>query len=333
VDVVERLSLLGVIKMASASAAGITMLFMLSGCASPPHEAPGLTKTLDAMALFSETVYHARGSVFDEHRGVSARTMGRLRSPIHPLESALRKVGLYADFLRNGRIEDVVLGARHFRPPVGFGLFRFDACYAVLLSGPFEIDISARPEVQQAGEILGKQCGRVTASQGELNSDITFFIAQSGPREILVATDRDLLTSVLSRVLGEASRPDLETAFPGWAQLESRAEVRVVRTYRHDDAKLRVSEKQRLPSPGEVDASAVAMAMATDFQKGVTTLKYWTTDANDSTTQYLRKADRLPLRELQPGYFEALLVIRGWHDEETPDLLGLMGYLGFGWVT
>ncbi len=132
-------------------------------------------------------------------------------------------------------------GSRHFRPPSALGGMRFEGCEIVMFDGDIHgvagaFIADAQKNAAGFEQIEGQN---IAISQKKLEADTwTSFVAFPKPNLLVVATNRDYLRDVLSRIAGHAGPRALPPGLPEWKYVNATAPVWALRHYDRSQAAL-----------------------------------------------------------------------------------------------
>lgn len=195
-----------------------------------------LRRIIDWMPEDVETIAVARGSLRLPKKPVGTGALNSPAATSTPAPVFWSAAALPTDYVIGcapGEILQLAMeGRRHFRPPAGLGLMRYEGC-AVYQLAPTMRTTQARLTTNILK--LAKSRTRVEATDVGVYSkrfeqdNWTFYVCSPAPNLVLVATDRSFLKTVLTRLatpdpadaiafpLKWQDWPSVNTAAPFWA--------------------------------------------------------------------------------------------------------------------
>jgi hypothetical protein len=217
--------------------------------------------------------------------------------------------------LQGKRVVLAAEGSRHFRAPKGLGLGPFEGCTIVVFADDLGDDTSALVrETHKAAlrveEIQGLQ---VSIFQEKSEEDIwTTFVAFPNKRVVLVASDRDYLREVLTRLQGGTGKSALPDDLPEWKYITTESRFWGIRHYDQTQAKTDPTSPIRGRLTGkEPDEKAVGITFVFDPSRGRSaTITYLSGDKDSAgkANELLKmgnapeaKGLNIAVREIAPG--------------------------------
>jgi hypothetical protein len=268
-----------------------------------------------------ETVFYARSDLLGrgDYGSLSKRDMSNLRSPFFNLERGLDALsnGASADVI--GASQEVLVGAREFRPPGGppphLGAVRFRFCYVVL--GTRAQDLRRYVNEFHSRSLAGREIWEWLAPsvEGE-DGPLHFYATYVVPSHLIVSNDIDDLERVWNALLS-SERPSMDD-IPA-AELVSRYSMWGFRRARHDAATLKI-----LQLPAGVES--MLFLVDTNARKGMLRVESVAADRNS----WLRNMDLPPFTKVGPKAWESVVPLTGEKSLfMTFDAVGLLGFAIF----
>lgn len=254
----------------------------------------------------------------NENRVVSDRELGEPFETL-PLSLFGFKDGLLLRHLKGKRISLAIEGARHFRPPSGFGEMPYEGCAIAVFVDDLNTDIASfakdnRKSLLKVEQIAGQV---VAVFQEKLENDTwTAFVASPNKHILAVATNRDYLTEVLLRLQGKKGDRALPNDLPEWKYVNTDLQFWGLRHFDRTQAKLDPSSPfGGQKSANDADEQAIGLVYSFDRTSGKTAkITYLTGDVSlgsrpDATLLSMgkgREARALDIkyREVGPGVVE-----------------------------
>jgi len=277
---------------------------------------PGDTETIiGANGPFSLSDSAARS--VDSSQGLSRSELEQLLRHL-PLGLFGLKNGRLGEFLKRQKIALAVEGSRHFREPSGLGEMLYEGCEIAVFLGEVRGDSFIKTAANATVGLEKIANVTVAAFKERLEEDEwTTFVAFPTPNVVVVATNRNYLDNVLSRMHGAAATRALPDSLPEWKYVNRRALVWGLRHYDSAQAELDPSS----PFGGEKTANlpddgAIGVAFylgASDRRNGTMTYLSRNKDARQMLQRYLVQAGSEPastgsfpigVRELALGTIE-----------------------------
>jgi hypothetical protein len=291
-----------------------------------------LQEVLSWLPEDTETISVARGSFVlnskiaqseahedeNENRVVSDRELGEPFETL-PLSLFGFKDGLLLPHLKGKRISLAIEGARHFRPPSGFGEMPYEGCAIAVFVDDLNTDMASfakdnRKSLLKVEQIAGQV---VAVFQEKLENDTwTAFVASPNKHILAVATNRDYLIEVLMRLQGKKGNRALPNDLPEWKYVNTDLQFWGLRHFDRTQAKLDPSSPfGGQKSANDADEQAIGLVYAFDRSSGKTAkITYLTGDVSlanrpDATPLSMgkgREAKALDIkyREVGPGVVE-----------------------------
>jgi hypothetical protein len=313
-------------------------------------ESDDLKQVLSWLPADTETIAVARGPFVlttsprqDEapNRVVSDQELTQYFEDL-PLALLGFKEGLLSARLKGKRIILALEGSRHFRAPAALGEMPFEGCAVAVFADDLGDNVSSftretRKVASQVDEIQGQP---VPVFQEKLERDTgTTFVAFPNKHVVLVATDRDYIREVLTRLQGNKGERALPGDLPEWKYVDTESRFWGLRHFDRKQAKTDPSSPfGGRKSANDPDEHAVGLTFVFDPSRGRSaTITYLSGDksitgnANASLLAMgqAREAKGLDIkyRELGPG------VVQGSYSLEHMEpiqffLFALEGMLG-----
>jgi hypothetical protein len=343
-------TLLAVGAIAGCSASGVNRIAAEETARAAV--AGDLSQVLSWLPADTETIAVARGPFAlstspgqDEtpNRVVSDQNLSQYFEDL-PLGLFNFKGGLLPQRLKGKRIVLALEGSRHFRAPAGLGEMPFEGAAIAVFADDLDDNVTSfvretRKEGGQVEEIQGQE---VAVFQEKLENDTwTTFVAFPNKRIAVVATDRDYVREVLTRMQSNKGERALPGDLPEWKYIDIQSRFWGLRHFDKNQAKTDPSS----PFGGDKSANfpdehAIGLAFAFDPSRGRSaTITYLSgdksitakADASLLAMGQAREAKGLDIRyrELAPG------VVQGSYALERMEpiqffLFVLEGMLGHG---
>ncbi len=250
--------------------------------------------------------------------------------------------GLLSTRLQGKRVVLAVEGSRHFRAPGDLGLMPFEGCAIAVFADDLGEDAKwfvreTRKAALRLEEIQGQQ---VSVFQEKVEGDTwTTFVAFPNKHVVLVASDREYIREVLTRLQGGKGKRALPSDLPEWKYVDTESRFWGLRHYDRNQAKTDPSSpfggRKSANSP---DEKAIGTTFVFDPSRGRSaTITYLSGDKSLTGKASLlamgqaREARGLDIRyrQLGPG------VVQGSYSLEHMEpiqffLFALEGMLGHG---
>jgi hypothetical protein len=209
---------------------------------------PTLAQVLSWLPEDTETVMGANGPFPLPDLSALGGNPGQTELSIAELELRTRALPLTLFNFKNGGLSQalkgkivaiVIEGSRHFRPPAGLGEMRYEGCEIVILDkdSAHNGDSFMQDAVKSANQVEDVSGTRIAVFEEQSENDVwTTFVAFPASNIVLIATDRDYLRTVLSRIKGSSGRRALPVTLPEWKQVNYRAPVWGLRHYQKLEA-------------------------------------------------------------------------------------------------
>ena len=293
-----------------------------------------LQEVLSWLPEDTETITVARGPYVlpdseakqdeDEDRAVTEQELTDLFETL-PVSLFGFKDGLMHPRLKGKRMMLAIEGARHFRPPAGFGEMLYEGCALALFADDLNDDIASLAKIDPKSFWKVERIeGQATAVFREkLENDIwTDYVAFPSKRMLVVATNRDYLREVLVRLHGKKGNRALPNDLPEWKYVNT--ELRFWGLRHFDKSQAKVDPTSPFGAhifTSRPDDQAIGLAFAFDQSNGRTpTITYLSGDKSlgrelDGT--FLSRANfkeakalQIEYRELAPGIVEASYTLK-----------------------
>jgi hypothetical protein len=225
------------------------------------------------------------------------------------------KNGSLFNRLQGKRVALAVEGSRHFRAPAGLGMGPFEGCTIVVFDDDLGDDASSLiSETRKAAlRVEEIQEQKVSIFQEKSEENVwTMFVAFPNRKTVLVASDRNYLIEVLTRLHGGTGKLALPNDLPEWKYVDTKSQFWGLRHYDWNQAKT----DPTLPFGGRKSADesvekAIGITFVFDPSRGKTALiTYLSGDKSNSgrvssllAMRQAREAKGLNIgiRELAPG--------------------------------
>ena len=283
-----------------------------------PEDTETISVARGPFVLNSKIAQSAAHEDENENRVASDR---ELAEPFETLPLSLFgfKDGLLLPHLKGKRISLAIEGARHFRPPSGFGEMPYEGCAIAVFVDVLNTDMASfakdnRKSLLKVEQIAGQV---VAVFQEKLENDTwTAFVASPNKHILAVATNRDYLTEVLVRLQGKKGDRGLPNDLPEWKYVNTDLQFWGLRHFDRTQAKLDPSSPfGGQKSANDADEQAIGLVYAFDRSSGKTAkITYLTGDVSlgsrpDATLLSMgkgREARALDIkyREVGPGVVE-----------------------------
>lgn len=233
--------------------------------------------------------------------------------------------GLLLPRLKGKQILLAIEGARHFRPTSGFGQMPYEGCAIAVFADDFNDDIDSfvkenRKSILRVERIEGRSSA---VFREKLENDTwTFLVAFPNKRMLVVATNRDYLKEVLSRLQGKKGNRALPSDLPEWKFVDTEVRFWGLRHFDKSQANLDPTSPFGAHMISNVpDQEAIGLTFAFDQRKGkVATITYlsgnkslgMTPDASPLSMWKSPEAQPLDIkyRELAPGVVEGTYTLQ-----------------------
>lgn len=230
------------------------------------------------------------------------------------------KDGLLRPRLKGKRMLLAIEGARHFRPPGGFGEMLYEGCAMALFVDDLNDDIAslARSDQKPISKIERIEGQATAVFREKLENDMwTEYVAFPSKHMLLVATNRDYLREVLVRLHGKKGNRALPNDLPEWRYINAELRFWGLRHFDKSQAKMDPTS----PFGAHIfanrsDERAIGLTFAFDHSNGrAARVTYLSGDKNlggklDGTLLSMgdfeeAKGLNIEYRELAPGIVEA----------------------------
>ncbi len=235
------------------------------------------------------------------------------------------KDGLLLPRLKGKQILLAIEGARHFRPTSGFGRMPYEGCAIAVFADDFTDGMDSfvkenRKSVLRVDRIEG-QSSAVFREKLE-NDTWTLFVAFPNKRTLVVATNRDYLKEVLSRLQGKKGNRALPNDLPEWKFVDTELQFWGLRHFDKSQARMDPTSPFGAHMLAELpDEQAIGLTFAFDQGKGrVATITYLSGDKSIGKTpdasllSMWKSPEAQPLdikyRELAPGVVEGTYTLQ-----------------------
>jgi hypothetical protein len=143
--------------------------------------------------------------------------------------------------LQGKRVVLAVEGSRHFRAPAGLGLMPFEGCLITMFADELsDVASSFTRETRKAAlrveEIEGQQI--LVFQEKEEEDTWTTFVAFPNEHVVLIASNRDFLREVITRLKGHQGKRAIPNDTPEWRYVDAGAQFWGVRHYDRSQAKM-----------------------------------------------------------------------------------------------
>jgi hypothetical protein len=260
----------------------------------------------------------------DENRSITDQELAESFETL-PLSLFGFKDGLLLPRLKGKQILLAIEGARHFRPTAGFGQMPYEGCAVAVFADDFNDDMDSfvkenRKSVLRVERIEGQSSAVV---REKLEHDTwTFFVAFPNKRTLVVATNRDYLKEVLSRLQGKKGNRALPSDLPEWKFVDTELRFWGLRHFDKSQANMDpTSPFGAHMIANEPDPEAIGLTFAFDQGRGrVATITYLSGDKSLGKTpdasllSMWKSPEAQPLnikyRELAPGVVEGTYTLQ-----------------------
>lgn len=223
-----------------------------------------------------------------------------------------------ARLIETHRVALAVEGSRHFRDPKQLGLMPFEGCQVVIFKSALgEAGTRFMRSAAELGLRIEKIGGigvAVFQEQWEAD-DWTFYVAFPNANTVLIATNREYMQQVLSRMRTSPADRALPRTLPEWKYVDAHAPFWGMRHYDRSQAELDPSSPfGGKKSANMSDEAAIGLTFYYDPAKGRTpTVIYISADktAADKFKTYIpsdeeaAKDMQAKFRDLEPGIVES----------------------------
>jgi hypothetical protein len=147
--------------------------------------------------------------------------------------------GLLGNYLKGDKILLAVQGSRHFHPPTSLGMAPFEGCAVSVFASDITGHADAFMGEASKRALRMEQIERhsVAVFQEKLEEDTwTTFVAFRKPNIAVVATNKEYLREVLSRLKGKGGERALPETLPEWKHVNAHASFWAVRHYDQKNA-------------------------------------------------------------------------------------------------
>ncbi len=286
----------------------------------PPNH---LEESLSALAPEVEIVYFADKNTVQQPP--IEVPLGIVYWPVQFLFSLLHEPGL--DNLLKDRIGYVMMGAKNFRPPRQLGPNRWDGLYILELSFPAALPFEDFFQGQPISDFVKTPVWRW---EHKVEQDVwPVFMTQARDRCVFIATNLDLLRSVLNRLELGNKRESLDD-LPGWKLADRRSSVWAVRRYRHTGSRDLAGSKPSADFRSEIYREAVAVTFSFYDKSKLVSLCSVTSGTNSGPLRLLQSEAGVSVSRVKPGVWSTSFRI----DDSELSMKRLwitFGLLGFEW--
>jgi len=273
-----------------------------------------------------ETTYFAEGAFFsnDARLKLSPSARNGLKVPYALLLSALKQTSLQPlrdIVLKDGGIDNILVGARNFAFTDGLGPVSFDACYIIKTSREIpalRTLLTFDPEVQYDGRPIWMTS---FTYGGDRPQPITASITQTG-RYIVLGTRSDVTSIVAGRLTGSSPSPTGSVKLRDFPEILS-APAWGYRNYRSSYR----GEFRDYIEDIQVDRNATGLLFWVDQGSNSVHLRYMT-ETDERTPTRFRD---MPFSEVQAGVWETRFELLDT-EERGNRLFASFWLLGFGFV-
>jgi hypothetical protein len=324
----------------NAQLAGRMRIILLIGIAAPlclaqlqnssqlPSPRVALDEVLSWLPEDTETVMGANGvfPLTDPNVEENARvrpflTELNLRTQTLPLSLLLFNNGGLSTFLKGKPVLLAIEGSRNFRAPKTRGAMHYEGCEIVVFSNEVKLDWTGFRQMAASTAVQFEQLEGtdVAVFEEESGSDNwTTLVAFPRSNILLVATDRDYLHEVLSRMRKPPARRALPDDLLEWKYVDTGAKVWGLRHYSAGKAELDPTSpfarkaRANVPDP---DAVGATFWFEPDQQSAVVTYVSLNPDADQILVRHLRRVapeeNDVRVSEVRPGVVQATAALSG----------------------
>lgn len=174
--------------------------------------------------------------------------------------------------LQGKRVVLAVEGSRHFRAPAGLGLMPFEGCLITVFGDELsDVETSFIRETRKAAlraeEIHGQQI--LVFQKKEEEDTWTTFVAFPNKHVVLIASNRDYLRAVITRLQGNRGERAIPNDMPEWRYVDAEARFWGVRHYDRSQAKMDPSSPFGGRKPANVpDEQGIGITFVFDPKQG-----------------------------------------------------------------
>jgi hypothetical protein len=210
-----------------------------------------------------------------------------------------------------------VEGGRRFRAPTSLGGMRFEGCDIIILQQDFAERTALLNRMASQAKVFHNLEGqRVAEFEERLEQDIwKVFVAMPAPNILLLATNRDFLSQVLSRMYQRASIRALPETLPEWKHVNTGAKFWALRHYDKAQAQYDPSSPLSGQQAAAICSDAEAVGVVFDFDPArskVAAVRYLSRDEKGlkSFSDDMKKNKNLgqdfkpQFRQTKPGIIE-----------------------------
>lgn len=316
---------------------GLAALLVIGIQACNPHMAKANTELRAAAALLKrfETLFYSKaGLLSGSDPDSQVLTMGRHDNPLprpflffsEGLDSLGNGKQSSAEILRNA--EAVLVGAKDFRSPAGFGAVRSQRCYVVILRKGSTLDLKNHFGNTPVASAAGAPVWNWSAMLGEFGEDdprpSSLYATQVAHLYLMVSNNLEELQKVAELLASPDAVTRTLDEIPEW-EFVHQQKIWGYRIYRHTE----------VVDPGAaalsyVSASAKALILLVDLKRRTSVVRLLTAPADERTAASINERAVLPpLKPLTPGVWEAIIPLAG--DFETRQrLVDILYLFGFG---
>jgi len=262
-----------------------------------------------------------------------------LRTRTLPMALLLFHNGGLSSFVNGKPVVLALEGSRNFRAPTGRGTMRYEGCEIILFGSGTPLDW---PEFRKQAAGTATQFEtwegtEVAVFEEEWGKDKwTTLVAFPRSNVLLVATNRDYLRVVLSRMRKSSDSRALPDTLLEWRFVDTRVPVWGLRHYRSAKAELDPTSPFRSEAPANVpdsDAIGATFWFNPEEQTAVAAYVSLNSDPEQILARHLGPnsptiAD-LQIIELEPGAVQAAAAVSGL-DSLYNVMFGIMALMGHG---
>lgn len=304
------------------------------GISEPQREKIGAPQAASVLFGQFETVFYAKAE-FLSNSGTPNRwgkaSEDYLVAPFNELMEGIKHVGSddSSEILRNS--EAILVGAKEFRPPAGFGAVQSRRCYIVIpKDGNYDLRKYFRHATDESSG--GLQVWKWSAQFGEYGEDdpkrsSTFYASQIASSYLVIANNRDDLQETVSRLAAANDSKAMLARVPDWDTVSEHkfwgyrrlGDSRVLNTEAEGMSLLTINAKTIILFVDSDDKQCVILIVSSDMGR------------NSALTE--KAASILPpFKHLGGGLWEAMLPFA--ENEEGHDrLFVVLNLFGFGEYT
>jgi hypothetical protein len=313
---------------------------------------PNLNQVLSWLPVDTETLLGANGPFVWDPKALSndppsqerlTPTELEMQSRMFPLTLLNFKNGGLGEFIKDKTLSLAIEGSRHFRPPGGLGLMRYEGCLVMIFVPTVSLDGAAfmRTAANSAVRFEERNGTRVAVFEERSENDTwTTFVGFPRRNVAIVATNLDYLVGLLDRMRGTPATRALPPNLSEWKHVDTKAPVWGVRHYQKQGAELDPSSPllgQNAANVSDANAVGVTFSFALAAER-TATVDYLSTntDARRILSGYLMMEDaataaprefQMRLRQPAAGVLEASIDLSATEAIQRL-LFGLMAMVG-----